>query len=204
MKTFKIISYSIIVISFIGWIFYSPMFIYNNIEFLNANLSLIVGNYITLSVLLLAVYIKYKPKFVIYIFLFSLTFVTAASLYFNNNTLESSNFKNDSEIEQYNNKTHTILKYYTAMFSVLDDELIITDSKRVPDDYSKMNLKEFERSLHYVQSDGYSHALDIRSKDRTYFSKFLVTSYYQSLGFDIIEHDGTNIHFHVDDRNIRR
>ena len=89
-------------------------------------------------------------------------------------SVEKADFKNVSEIEQYENSTHPIIKYYTKILSVFDSKLVITDSKRVIEDYDQMKLKRLYTSKHLVQKDGYSHALDLRSKNCSKFRNNLV------------------------------
>ena len=60
-----------------------------------------------------------------------------------------------------------------------------------------MKLKRLTTSKHLIQSDGYSHALDLRTRDKSRLSVFMINSYYNMLGFYTLEHIGTGIHLHV-------
>lgn len=92
---------------------------------------------------------------------------------------------------------HPILRLSTSTILFLDGKLIMTDANRVPEDYKKMGLKSKRRSLHYKQSDGYVHALDIRTNGRSEIRNFLLKSYFQLMGFNVLRHGGTGDHLHV-------
>ncbi|MFK8007900.1 MAG: hypothetical protein AB8H03_16200 [Saprospiraceae bacterium] len=92
---------------------------------------------------------------------------------------------------------HPILRLSTSTILFLDGKLIMTDANRVPEDYKKMGLKSKRRSLHYEQSDGYVHALDIRTNGRSEVRNFLMKSYFQLMGFNVLRHVGTDDHLHV-------
>ena len=79
----------------------------------------------------------------------------------------------------------------------LDEDLIITDASRKPEDYKKMGLKTKSRSLHYIQSSGYAHAIDIRTNNRNFVRNFFTKLYFQLMGFNTLRHDGTADHLHV-------
>ena len=79
----------------------------------------------------------------------------------------------------------------------LDKSLIITDAQRLPEDYKKMGLKTKSRSLHYEQSDGFVHAIDIRTNGRTDIRNFFIKSYFSLMGFNTLRHDGTGDHLHI-------
>ena len=92
---------------------------------------------------------------------------------------------------------HPILRLSTSTVLFLDGKLIMTDANRVPEDYKKMGLKSKRRSLHYKQSDGYVHALDIRTNGRSEVRNFLMKGYFQLMGFNVLRHVGTDDHLHV-------
>ena len=165
--------------------------------------AIVLGNYFYIVLFMLWFYKKNKYKKLKWPLILTLILVTGASYYFIN-SLDNKNFKNSTEIGQYKDNTHPVLKYYTVILSVFDSDMVITDSKRKPEDYEKMNLPEFKGSLHYIQNDGYSHALDLRTKGRARIRNLLVRAYYYLLGYTAIEHIGSALHIHVDDRKIYR
>ena len=165
--------------------------------------AIILGNYIYIVLFAFWFYKKKKYNKLKWPLIITFLIITGTSYYFIN-SLGNENFKNSTEIDQYKDNTHPVLKYYTVILSVFDSDMVITDSKRKPEDYEKMSLPEFKGSLHYIQKDGYSHALDLRTKGRTRIRNWLVRAYYYLLGYTAIEHIGTAMHIHVDDRKIYR
>lgn len=92
---------------------------------------------------------------------------------------------------------HPILRLSTSTIVFLDKSLIMTDANRAPEDYKKMGLKSKKRSLHYKQSNGYVHAIDIRTNGRSEVRNFFLKSYFQLMGFNVLRHFGTGDHLHV-------
>lgn len=92
---------------------------------------------------------------------------------------------------------HPILRLSTSTILFLDKNLIMTDANRAPEDYKKMGLKTKKRSLHYEQSNGYVHAMDIRTNGRSEVRNFLLKSYFQLMGFNVLRHVGTGDHLHI-------
>lgn len=92
---------------------------------------------------------------------------------------------------------HPILRLGISTVIFLDNDLMITDAKRQPEDYKKMGLRTKAHSLHYKQSDGYSHAVDIRVNDRSWIRNWLLDMYFKSMGFNTLRHVGTADHLHV-------
>ena len=106
-----------------------------------------------------------------------------------------------------NAKTERVQSYYTSLHPVLrvavstlilaDDELVVTDLSRAPEDYAAMGLPVYEASLHYPQDDGYVHAMDLRTLGRPEWRNVLTQSYFRILGFRTVRHVGTADHLHV-------
>ena len=95
---------------------------------------------------------------------------------------------------------HPILRLSVSTLIHIDKELIITDADRVPEDYKTMGLPSGSHSLHYKQSNGYSHALDIRTNHRYEIRNFLVKGYFMLMGFRTLRHSDSNAtadHLHV-------
>ena len=110
--------------------------------------------------------------------------------------LSTGNLKN-TEVKNEINKVHPILRLSVSTIIILDSDLIITDGKRVPEDYKKMGLKEKKHSLHYRQSNGYAHALDLRTNGRSVVRNFLLKNYFKLMGFRTLRHVGTDDHLHI-------
>lgn len=110
--------------------------------------------------------------------------------------ISGDNLKN-SALKSEMKKVHPILRLSVSTLIHIDKGLIITDADRQPEDYRKMGLKTKSGSLHYKQSSGYAHAIDIRVKGRNEIRNFLVRSYFKLMGFNTLRHGGTGDHIHV-------
>lgn len=110
--------------------------------------------------------------------------------------LNASNIKH-SEIKSEYTSLHPILRMGVSTIIFLDKSLIITDAQRAPEDYKKMGLATKRRSLHYPQSDGYVHAIDIRTNGRTEIRNALLKAYFWAMGFNTLRHGGTGDHLHI-------
>ncbi len=110
--------------------------------------------------------------------------------------LSSMNAKS-SEIQSVYRSLHPILRVAVATTTLAEDKLVITDISRAPEDYGKMGLATLNKSLHYKQSDGYVHAIDLRTKGHSEVRNFLLQSSLEFMGFKLIRHVGTADHLHV-------
>lgn len=93
--------------------------------------------------------------------------------------------------------THPLLRIALATLILVDRDALITDLAREPDDYARMGLPANPRSLHYRQSDGWVHAVDLRTVQRPVAS-WLVSGYFHAMGFSTLRHSGTADHLHVE------
>ncbi len=109
----------------------------------------------------------------------------------------SSDNTKGSEIKEEFYSLHPVLRLASSTLFILDKKTIMTDASRIPEDYSKMGLKAIKNSLHYKQKDGYTYAIDLRTKNRSEFRNSLLRAYYFTLGFKTIRHTGTADHLHV-------
>ena len=73
--------------------------------------------------------------------------------------------KNDA-IQNVYRSLHPILRVAITTSTLADGDLIITDIQRSPEDYALMRLPLNQHSMHYVQSSGYVHAIDLRTNER--------------------------------------
>ena len=106
------------------------------------------------------------------------------------------NVKDPALVEHYRS-LHPILRISTATTVLFYDDLIITDMKRSPADYARMGLPENERSLHYPQSTGYVHAVDLRTAGMAEWKNRLLEWGFRLLGLSTLRHVGTADHLHV-------
>lgn len=108
----------------------------------------------------------------------------------------SLNTKNN-EINSYYRSLHPIMRVALTTITLADSDLVITDIRREPEDYFRMELPENKQSLHYVQSDGYVHAVDLRTRDRPEWKNWLIRISFRVTGLQSIRHVGTADHLHI-------
>jgi len=110
--------------------------------------------------------------------------------------LSPSNLKSTA-LEKEISEVHPILRLSVSTLAFLDSDLIITDAQRVPEDYRKMGLRQKSHSLHYKQKDGYTHALDLRTNNRSEVRNTLMKWYFKLMGMNTLRHVGTADHLHI-------
>lgn len=110
--------------------------------------------------------------------------------------LSASNAKT-GEVKREYSSLHPILRMSISTFLLLDKSLLITDANRQPEDYAKMGLATKSYSLHYQQSSGYAHAIDVRTNGKSEIRNFLMKTYFSMMGFNTLRHDGTADHLHI-------
>lgn len=110
--------------------------------------------------------------------------------------LSSVNAKND-EVRQVYRSMHPILRVAIATTTLADGDLVITDIQRTPEDYAAMGIPLNERSLHFTQSSGYVHAIDLRTIGHTEFRNLLLQTSLRMMGLKTIRHVGTADHLHI-------
>lgn len=92
---------------------------------------------------------------------------------------------------------HPVLRLAVSTLILADDRILITDLSREPHDYISMGLRVRSASDHYLQRDGYAHAMDLRTRGRAEWKNLLVEAYFRVLGFRTLRHVGTADHLHV-------
>ena len=121
----------------------------------------------------------------------ALAYVLQSALYFSNKNAKSPEVK-----REYHN-LHPILRMSISTFMLLDRSLIVTDANRSPEDYKRMGLPTRSHSLHYPQSSGYAHAVDVRTKGKAEWKNSLMKMYFSMMGFNTLRHGGTEDHLHI-------
>jgi hypothetical protein len=101
------------------------------------------------------------------------------------------------DIHEEYTSLHPTMRMAVGILVLLDQEAVITDLARSHGDYASMGLPEKKKSLHYVQADGYVHALDFRTRDRAEWKNKATALYFRLLGFNTLRHIGTGDHLHV-------
>ncbi len=110
--------------------------------------------------------------------------------------LSSVNAKSD-EIREVYRSLYPILRVAVATTTLAEDNLVITDISRTPEDYARMGLPVNQSSLHFEQETGFVHAIDLRTKGHSGVRNFLLEQSLKSMGFQTIRHVGTADHLHV-------
>lgn len=110
--------------------------------------------------------------------------------------LSGANAKHDEVRSEYT-ELHPILRLGVSTLVFLDGDLIVTDASRVTEDYAKMGLPALKNSLHYKQSNGYVHAVDIRTNGRSNNRNLAIQTYFKLMGFNTLRHVGTGDHLHI-------
>ena len=106
------------------------------------------------------------------------------------------NAKSDAIREQYTS-LHPLLRVGVSSIILFDRSLVITDLARTPEDYEKMNLAKKNKSLHFPQSDGFVHAIDLRTNGRPEWRNKFTQFWFKLMGFRTLRHVGTADHLHV-------
>jgi hypothetical protein len=107
------------------------------------------------------------------------------------------NAKEDS-VREYYTAVHPLLRLALSTWVLVDPDIVITDTRRAREDYSRMKLPVNEASLHYRQADGWVHAVDLRTARRGWLRSRFVQAYFWAMGFDTERHVGTADHLHVE------
>lgn len=110
--------------------------------------------------------------------------------------LAASNAKSPDVRSQYH-ALHPLLRVAASTLILMDPEAVVTDLARHPADYSRMGLPIEHSSSHYIQADGYSHALDLRTVGRPWWRNVAAEVYFRVMGFETLRHAGTADHLHV-------
>lgn len=110
--------------------------------------------------------------------------------------LSGVNAKSDSVRETYRS-LHPVLRVAIATTTLADKSLVVTDIERVTEDYMRMGLPTNQSSLHFVQDDGFVHAIDLRTKSRSELRNFMLESSLKIMGFKTKRHIGTADHLHI-------
>ena len=101
-------------------------------------------------------------------------------------------------VRAYYRSVHPLLRLALSTLILADRDMIITDMGRLPEDYAKMGLRTNTRTRHYKQSDGWIHAVDLRTTGRGAIKNRGVQFYFWLMGFDTRRHVGTADHLHVE------
>jgi len=101
------------------------------------------------------------------------------------------------EVRAEYHSLHPVLRLATSTVFLVDPWRVVTDASREPEDYALMDLPQAESSLHFVQEDGFVHAVDLRTRGRPEWVNKAVELGFWALGFYALRHRGTADHLHV-------
>ena len=101
------------------------------------------------------------------------------------------------DVREYYRSLHPMLRIAVSTVILVDRDIVITDLQRSPEDYAAMRMPAHNESLHYRQSDGFVHAMDLRTVGRSVWRNSAVALYFRAAGFETLQHVGTADHLHV-------
>jgi len=101
-------------------------------------------------------------------------------------------------VRAYYHAVHPLLRLALSTLILVDNDMLITDMGREPEDYARMGLPVNSRTRHYKQADGWIHAVDLRTSGRGAIKNRGVQLYFWMMGFDTRRHVGTADHLHVE------
>lgn len=93
---------------------------------------------------------------------------------------------------------HPVLRLAVASAIVADGDLVVTDARRTAEDYRRMRLPVFERTMHYPQRDSWVHAIDVRTIGHGEIRNTLLAWYFRAVGLRVVRHVGTADHLHIE------
>jgi len=101
------------------------------------------------------------------------------------------------DVREYYRSLHPMLRIAVSTVILVDQDIVITDLHRTPEDYAAMGLPARVESMHYRQSDGFVHAIDLRTVGRQDWRNTAVEYYFRAAGLETLRHMGTADHLHV-------
>lgn len=110
--------------------------------------------------------------------------------------LASANAKSDDVRREYRSM-HPVLRIAVATAIMGDGSVVLTDSRRVASDYTRMGLRVNDRTKHYEQRNGWVHAVDLRTNGRSEIRNRALQAYFSLMGFQTLRHVGTADHLHI-------
>lgn len=131
-------------------------------------------------------------KFKSYLVLILMAVFIGGSLFY----LSGANAKGEAVRREYLS-LHPLMRIGVGTVVLMRSKVLVTDMSRGTEDYKKMGLQTKKNSLHYKQSDGFVHALDLRTKGHPEWRNKLLKTYFELMGFRTLRHVGTADHLHV-------
>ena len=107
------------------------------------------------------------------------------------------NAKSD-DIHDWYSSLHPVLRVAVSTAIIVDRNMVITDMQRVASDYKRIGRPVNPRTRHYVQSDGWVHAVDLRTNGRSELRNRTLQLYFWAMGFSTQRHVGSGDHLHLE------
>jgi len=101
------------------------------------------------------------------------------------------------QIRELYRELHPSLRLAIGTAILFDPGVVITEIARTRADYARMGLSPIEDSLHFVQPDGWVHAIDLRTRNRSEMRNALAWLAFRAMGFRTLRHGGSGDHLHV-------
>lgn len=111
-------------------------------------------------------------------------------------TFPVQNFKS-AEVRNEWDQLHPTLRLVLWLARAGDRDVVLTDIARTPEDYTLMGLEGRGQSPHFVQADGFAHAIDVRVSDAGALHNWARQGLFLLVGLDALRHKGTADHLHV-------
>ncbi len=94
---------------------------------------------------------------------------------------------------------HPTLRLAIGTATLTDPHVVVTEISRNRADYTRMGLTPISNSnsLHFEQTDGWTHAVDLRTRGRSEVRNRLSQLYFRAMGLRALRHGGTGDHLHV-------
>jgi hypothetical protein len=102
-----------------------------------------------------------------------------------------------AEVRSAYGSLHPALRLAISSAVIADGALVVTDARRTADDYRRMGLPVFERTMHYPQPDSWVHAIDVRTIGHSEARNAALAWYFRGVGLTVVRHVGTADHLHV-------
>lgn len=109
----------------------------------------------------------------------------------------SGEYAKSEQVQTEYTAMHPMLRLSVGTLVLFNQQLLITDMNRAPEDYQSMGLRSKKHSLHYKQTDGFVHAMDLRTNGHSELRNTLLKTYFTLMGFNTLRHTGTADHLHV-------
>jgi hypothetical protein len=102
------------------------------------------------------------------------------------------------EVRDAYTSLHPVLRLAVASAIIADGDMVVTDARRTAEDYRRMGLPVFERTMHYPQRDSWVHAIDVRTIGHGPVRNWALAWYFRAVGLRVVRHVGTADHLHVE------